>query len=117
MQRLPIRYFRPIETAPLDRDVLLFCPTEEPQQVVGYFCPKNDVAPEYWAPREEVMLDMFGEVSPTHWCELIPDPDLVLAQEIESLLDRVRAARDAGGSGLDPALASDILALLEPASA
>ncbi len=62
--------WQPIDTAPKDRsDVWLFCPNDEPQQCVGFFCNGDG---GYWEPTEKLVADVVGAIEPTHW---MPLPD------------------------------------------
>lgn len=61
--------WRPIETAPHDTEVLLFCPKDVPNICCATFVTDAPVA--YWAYSDELLSDVAGMVdSPTHWLPL-----------------------------------------------
>ena len=62
--------WRPIETAPLDTDVLLWIPGEDMGITVG----EKWEGSKHWIPQAELM-----DRPPTHWQPLPPPPSVVEA--------------------------------------
>jgi len=63
----------PIESAPKDgRELWLFDGDQEPSQFVGFYA--DDPNGPYWAYSEQLVMDVVGVSSPTHWMPLPPGP-------------------------------------------
>lgn len=79
----------PINTGPEDgTDVWLYCPDDEPDQLVGYYCVLEQLDVGFWQAREQLVADV-AEIKPTHWRPKPPPPNALLQPD-----DR----REAGGS-------------------
>lgn len=64
--------WQPIETAPRDRDILVFCLDDEPQVVVAYWFE----VPEWagWMYADDALSGLQPEgCEPTHW-QPLPEP-------------------------------------------
>lgn len=60
----------PIESAPKDgRDLWLFCPSDDPEQFVGYWSQEFDC----WCYRESLVQEVVGMASPSHF-QPLPEP-------------------------------------------
>lgn len=65
--------WEPMETAPLDGgDVWLFDADAEPAQYVGHYV--DDPNGSYWAYAEELVNEVAGQATPSHWRPLPPPP-------------------------------------------
>ena len=65
--------WRPIETAPLETDVLVFSPTDHPQVLAAR--QVNTEHGTWWEFCDEALCDMAPEgPQPTHWLPLPPPP-------------------------------------------
>lgn len=75
--------WQPIETAPKDgTHILLFCPNDEPQIVVGYWLHDGSEIWDGWAFADEALSDIEPDgPNPTHWKEKPDTPDVSVGAE------------------------------------